>query len=196
MVTINIVGAAGAALFAQITLKNYLETHRLIGAVLLVEQTWVVIAYLIRRRARVTSHRLNDWLLAFGGTFAGVLFRPSGAHPQWGIDAGLSLQLAGLVICVLSFTFLGRSFGFVAADRGLTRRGPYAIVRHPIYASYFVIQLGYVLQAISVRNVLVFAIAMGCNVGRALAEERVLAVNERFGAYREKVRWRLLPGLW
>jgi protein-S-isoprenylcysteine O-methyltransferase Ste14 len=76
------------------------------------------------------------------------------------------------------------------------RRGPYAIVRHPIYASYLVLQFGYLLQSISVRNALVMLFASGCNVGRALAEDRVLATNEQYDSYRGKVRWRLIPGIW
>ena len=59
-------------------------THSLIGAVFLAEELWVVVAYLIRRPARVVSQRPVDWLLAFGGTFGGVLLRPTGAHPHWG----------------------------------------------------------------------------------------------------------------
>ncbi|MDQ2729315.1 MAG: hypothetical protein M3Y91_15975 [Actinomycetota bacterium] len=92
--------------------------------------------------------------------------------------------------------FLGRSFGFAAADRGLKRRGPYAIVRHPLYASYVLLQLGYVLQSISVRNVLVMVFVCSCDVGRALAEERLLATSTTYDDYRKKVRWRLIPGLW
>ena len=120
----NLIGAIGAAFFAQATLRVYLQSHRLIGAAFFVEQMWIVVAYLIRRPARSASRRLGDWLLAFGGTFAGVLFRPDGAHPQWGLTAGLAVQLVGLAICVTSFLALGRSFGFVAADRGLVRRRP------------------------------------------------------------------------
>jgi protein-S-isoprenylcysteine O-methyltransferase Ste14 len=142
------------------------------------------------------SRRSGDWLLAFGGTFGGVLFRPVGAHPQWGVNVGLGFQLVGLAICVLSFLALGRSFGFAAADRGLVRRGPYAVVRHPIYASYVLLQSGYLLQSISVRNALVMLFATSCNIGRALAEDRLLATNEQYGAYRAQVRWRLLPGVW
>lgn len=40
-------------------------------------------------------------------------------------------------------------FGFVAADRGLKTRGPYAVVRHPMYASYLLLQSGYVLRSLS-----------------------------------------------
>ncbi len=192
----NLVGAAGAAYFAEATLRAYLQTGRPLGAILFAEQMWVVIAYLIRRPARLVSLRWGDWALAFGGTFAGVLFRPVGAHPHWGITTGLILQLVGLAICVASFLTLGRSFGFVAADRGLVRTGPYAVVRHPIYASYLLLQLGYVLQSISLRNALVMLVASGCNVGRALAEDRVLATNDEYSAYRLQVRWRLIPGVW
>ena len=138
----NLVGAAGAAVFADATLRAYLQTHRLLGVAFFAEQMWVVIAYLIRRPARTVSRRWGDWVLAFGGTFGGVLFRPVGAHPQWGVSVGLVLQLVGLVICVASFLALGRSFGFVAADRGLVRRGPYAVVRHPIYAPTSFFSLG------------------------------------------------------
>ena len=192
----NLIGAIGAAFFAQATLRVYLQTHRLIGGAFFVEQMWVVVAYLIRRPARAVSRRLGDWLLAFGGTFGGVLFRPVGEHPQWGLTAGLVVQLLGLTLCVTSFLALGRSFGFVAADRGLVRRGPYSIVRHPIYASYVLLQFGYLLQSISLRNAVVMLFASGCNVGRALAEDRVLASNQHYAAYRRQVRWRLIPAIW
>jgi hypothetical protein len=43
----NLIGAGGAALFAVASLRFYLHTHRLIGAAFLVEQTWIVIAYLM-----------------------------------------------------------------------------------------------------------------------------------------------------
>ena len=40
------------------------------------------------------------------------------------------------------------------------------------------------------------ACASGCNVGRALAEDRVLATNELSEPHRRQVRWRLLAGVW
>jgi protein-S-isoprenylcysteine O-methyltransferase Ste14 len=193
---VNLTGAAGAALFARASLLFYLHTHRLIGGLFLLEQAWFVVAFLIRRPDRAVSRRLTSWLVAFGGTFAGVLYRPAGAHPAWGVAAGFALQLAGLVVCIVSLVALGRSFGFVAADRGLKTQGPYAVVRHPVYASYLLIQSGYLMQAMSVRNILVFAVAMGCNIGRLLAEERLLSGSAAYRAYRERVRWRLIPHLW
>ena len=195
-VTLNLVGAAGAALFALATVRYFLRTHALIGAAFVIEQTWIVVAYLVRRPARSVSRRLDDWLLAFAGTFGGVLFRPTTAHPHWGAVAGLVVQIVGLVLCVWALRALGRSFGFAAADRGLVRRGPYAVVRHPVYASYFLLQLGYVLQSPSVRNGVVLGFVTACNVGRALVEERHLAAQSSYAPYRQLVRRRLIPGVW
>lgn len=192
----NLVGAGGAAWFAWAGWDHYHRTHSLIGAGFFVAQLWVVAAYLVRRPASVVSLRTGDWLLAFGGTFGGVLLRPSGLHPHWGVVAGLDLQVIGLLVCLASFVALGRSFGFAAADRGLKRRGPYAVVRHPLYSSYVLLQLGYVLQSISLANVLVMVLVCCCDVGRALAEERLLTGSTGYAEYRAKVRWRLLPGIW
>jgi protein-S-isoprenylcysteine O-methyltransferase Ste14 len=195
-VAANLVGAAGAAYFAAITLQAYFETHRLLGAGFFVEQTVVVVVYLLRRPARDVTRRARDWVLAFGGTFVPVLLRPDGAHPPLGVKLGIAFQVLGLAICLLSFLALGRSFGFAAADRGLVDAGPYAVVRHPIYGAYLLLQCGYVLQTVSLRNVIVFLVASGFNVGRALVEEELLAGNPAHASYCAKVRWRLIPGLW
>ncbi|HWD55851.1 MAG TPA: isoprenylcysteine carboxylmethyltransferase family protein [Acidimicrobiales bacterium] len=192
----NLVGAAGAAYFAAVTLEAYLRTHRLLGVGFFVEQMVVVVVYLVRRPARQVTRRSTDWVLAFGGTFVPVLLRPDGTHPALGVNLGIAFGVLGLAICLWSFLALGRSFGFAAADRGLVRDGPYAVVRHPIYASYLLLQCGYVLQSVSLRNLVVFLMASGFNVGRALVEDELLAGNPAHAAYRGKVRWRLVPGLW
>jgi protein-S-isoprenylcysteine O-methyltransferase Ste14 len=157
---------------------------------------WIVAAYLVRRPADVVTQRAGDWLLAFGGTFGGVLLRPTGVHSHWGIVAGLAVQVIGLTISMASFAALGRSFGFAAADRGLVQRGPYAVVRHPIYASYFLLLFGYFLQSMSVRNALVVVFVLSCDVGRALVEEHLLVTSSAYAGYRTRVPWKLFPGLW
>ena len=192
----NLVGAGGALLFARAGLLHYLATHSLIGGLFFAEQLWIVVAFVVRRPARAVSQRAFDWMLAFGGTFGGVLFRPDGAHLHGWVEAGFGLQVAGLALCVTSFAALGRSFGFAPADRGLKRQGPYAVVRHPVYASYVLLQGGYVLQSMSVRNALVMVAVCSCNVGHVVSEERFLMEHAPYDDYRTGVRWRLLPGAW
>jgi protein-S-isoprenylcysteine O-methyltransferase Ste14 len=65
-----------------------------------------------------------------------------------------------------------------------------------VYASYLLIQSGYLLQSVSLRNAIVIVLATGCNVGRVLAEERLLARSGEYEGYRDRVRWRLVPGVW
>lgn len=206
-VAVNVTGAVFAAFFAYASLEFVLRTHQLLGAGFLVEQTWFVLAFLIRRPAQAVTRRTSDWLLALGGTFGGTLFRPQGFHPAWGNWTGIVFQVAGLLIGLTAVITLGRSFGMAPADRGLVTRGPYAIVRHPIYISYLLVESGYLLQALSWANAAVAVFTAGCNIGRALAEERLLmasAVSQGAGApaghdypaYRNQVRWRLVPGVW
>jgi protein-S-isoprenylcysteine O-methyltransferase Ste14 len=194
--SVNVLGALIAALFARRYLLFYLSSHRLIGVAFFLQQMWIMTAFLVRRSPRAVSRRIGDWLLAFAGTFGGVLLQPSGVHPRWGLDAGFGVQLVGLAISVVSLLVLGRSFGSVAADRGIVHRGPYAIVRHPLYSGYLFIQFGYVLQSLSWWNVIVVLFVTGCNVGRALVEERLLATSGEYEAYQRRVRWRLLPRIW
>src|SRR5258708_11673401 len=116
---VNLAGAASAALFARASLQFSLQTQRLIGVAFLAEQAWFVIAFLIRRPARSVATTGGPWLLAAGGSFGGLLMRPSGAHPAWGVTAGLALQLLGLVIAVAALGTLGRAVGFLGPCRGL-----------------------------------------------------------------------------
>ena len=189
-------GALIAALFARRYLLLYISSHRLIGVAFFFQQMWIMSAFVARRSPFAVSRRARDWLLAYGGTFGGVLLQPIPAHSHWGIDAGLAVQLVGLLVSVASLFVLGRSFGSVAANRGLVHRGPYAVVRHPLYAGYFLIQIGYVLYSLSWWNVFVVLFVTGCNVGRALVEERLLEVSGEYGEYQREVRWRLFPRIW
>ncbi len=192
----NIIGAASAAVFAYSSLHFYMQSHRPIGIVFSVQQTLVAVAYLIRRPARRVTRRLDDWCLAFTGTFIGVLLRSDGEHPAWGIWAGTVLQLVGVAVVVACILTLGRSFGFAAADRGVVTRGAFSVVRHPMYASYLMLESGYLLQSLSVRNAAIVVIGTLCNGGRALAEERLLATNRDYVAYCRRVRRRVIPGVW
>jgi protein-S-isoprenylcysteine O-methyltransferase Ste14 len=193
-VGVDLVGAVVVLLFARATVRYYLDTHRLIGAVFIVQQVAVAVAFLVRRRASSVSGRPLDWATALGGSFGGFLLRPGGL--EVGSDLGLMLQVAGLICWTLAFVTLGRSFGLVAADRGVVTRGPYRLVRHPLYASYMVTQLGYLFQSASAWNLAVLGLVWSCQAARSVAEERLLTTTRPYQEYRSLVRWRLIPGIW
>lgn len=111
-------------------------------------------------------------------------------------EVGSALVLAGALLSALSLVTLGRLFGVRPALRGLATRGPYALVRHPMYLSYLVADVGYLLREWRPESLLLVAAGWVALVIRILAEERVLAAHPRWPAYRAAVRYRLIPGLW
>jgi protein-S-isoprenylcysteine O-methyltransferase Ste14 len=191
----NLAGAALAAYLLLPNLRFFVSTGRMIGLVFVIQQVWVAVVFLTRRPPRTVSRRALDWLAAYAGWLTSFLVRPGNYHPGWGVAVGLWVQVLGLVLWAWAFARLGRSYGIVPADRGLVTRGPYAVVRHPLYTAYIIGGIGYLMQSPSVRNVLVESIAVSWQLVRIRAEERHLD-GPRYANYRGRVRWRLCPGLW
>jgi protein-S-isoprenylcysteine O-methyltransferase Ste14 len=102
--------------------------------------------------------------------------------------AGLAMQIAGKLA-------LWRSFGLVPANRGVRTRGPYRFLRHPIYAGYTLIHIGFLLGFPSLPNALLYATLFAVEVVRLLREEAVLNRDPDYRAYAARVRYRLLPGV-
>lgn len=75
--------------------------------------------------------------------------------------------------------------------------GPYALVRHPMYAFALPIFLGAPLVAGSLWGLVVAPIAMAAVGWRALGEERALMSElPGYEDYARRVRWRFAPGVW
>jgi protein-S-isoprenylcysteine O-methyltransferase Ste14 len=120
-----------------------------------------------------------------------LLARPvEGGLPQLPLEV---LQLVGLAVAIVSLGTLGRSFGLVAANRGVKTRGPYGFVRHPAYTGYLITYLAYVAENPSLRNVALLCLSTAFQLVRIREEERVLSADEGYRAYRGSVRYRLVP---
>lgn len=160
-----------------------------------IEQALLVGIFLTRRRSIATSTRPFDWVIAAGGWLS-LLARPADSPGSFAADMGIGLQSIGLVLTIVGFAYLGRSFGVVAANRGLKVGGPYRFVRHPIYLSHTMTTTGFVLANFSPWNLAVLLTLTICQVLRMDAEERVLRESGPYAEYAQRVRWRLVPGLY
>jgi protein-S-isoprenylcysteine O-methyltransferase Ste14 len=116
-------------------------------------------------------------------------------EPVW-ITGGLVLVTLAACLSCASLVTLGQRFGIRPALRNLVTRGPYRIVRHPIYLSYVLADIGYNLQGWNSGTVLMVLAGWASLIYRIRAEERVLAQDAGWASYAGTVRSRLLPGLW
>ncbi len=166
------------------------------GLGLMLQEGLVAVLLLARRRTTRSARDPRAWLATGIGSFGMLLARPAAhavgaAEPLW-----MAMQLAGVVVAVLSLLSLGRSFGLVAAHRGIKTGGAYRVVRHPVYAGYLLGHLGYVLENLSLRNLGVLVVVWACQLLRMRQEERFLAADPAYVAYQARVRWRLIPFLY
>ncbi len=106
------------------------------------------------------------------------------------VAVAASMMTTGLLISLLAKAFLRRSFGIVAASRGVRRGGPYQLVRHPMYSGYVVTQMGFLLLNPSLWNAAVYALAWTTLVMRIGEEEKFLSQDI---AYRGLSGGRALP---
>jgi len=148
--------------------------------------------------ARVPAHR--DWhptaiLCSLGATyyFLGIKLAP-GAQLAFEFF-GVALQIAGLAWQIYAKLSLRLSFGLLPANRGIVTDGAYRFMRHPMYVGYFVAHMGFLLTNFGLQNLLVFAGLYGLQVVRIIREERLLSEDPAYSAYRTRVRYRVLPGI-
>ena len=114
------------------------------------------------------------------------------AWPQ----GGLVLVTFAAVFSVVCLLTIGKRFGVRPALRGLVTRGPYRVVRHPLYLSYVIAHIGFNLQVWNVATLSLVLLGWAAMVCRIRAEERVLSRDPGWTAYVGLVRYRLIPGLW
>jgi protein-S-isoprenylcysteine O-methyltransferase Ste14 len=114
---------------------------------------------------------------------------------------GLAVFFAGWTIITLSF----RANAFAAPvvkhqeDRHQTvvTTGPYAIVRHPMYAGGVLVMIGMPLWLESSAAAVASAAPIATIVVRIVIEERFLQRElPGYDAYTRKVRYRLIPFIW
>ncbi|HEV7441017.1 MAG TPA: isoprenylcysteine carboxylmethyltransferase family protein [Steroidobacteraceae bacterium] len=85
----------------------------------------------------------------------------------------------------------------VAKDQKVIATGPYAVVRHPMYAGALLYLLGTPLALGSYWGLVVFGAVLPLLLWRLFDEERFLCRNlPGYAEYRKRVRHRLVPFVW
>jgi protein-S-isoprenylcysteine O-methyltransferase Ste14 len=163
----------------------------------------VVVLFIVRRR-RIEGQRatLGPGLVALLGTFLlnVVAYLPvDDTTSTESLLASSGVVIVGTLFTIWSLTTLGRCFGLFPEVRGLVLRGPYRLVRHPVYLGEAISAVGLLLAKPHPLIVLTFLAFVGLQYWRTVYEERALtaAFPEDYPAYKQRVA-RLIPGwrLW
>jgi protein-S-isoprenylcysteine O-methyltransferase Ste14 len=153
---------------------------------------------------KVTAQKIIMSIASVG--FVGLLVVPALDHRfAWSqMSPNAALTGDGLIaIGWLAIFFVFRENSFtsstieVAEDQKVISTGPYARVRHPMYAGALVMLLGTPIALGSWWGVLVLVAMLPVLIWRVFDEEALLARNlPGYVEYLETVRYRLIPGVW
>jgi len=119
--------------------------------------------------------------------------------PLWAVVAGDVLVIVGFYFIFLVYrenTFTSATIE-VAPGQTVISTGPYAIVRHPMYASALLYLGGTPLALGSYWGLVPFAALLPFLMWRLFDEEKFLSETlPGYVEYQRKVRHRLVPGIW
>jgi protein-S-isoprenylcysteine O-methyltransferase Ste14 len=185
-----------AVLVWNVARQWWADTGRITLLLLLISESFTLTLVLFARRAMVRDMSPVAIAATIYAMFFFVFLGYDGTRhlaPEW---LCASLQLIGMAWQFIAKATLGRYFGLLPAARGLVTRGPYRMVRHPIYLGYLVAHVGFLFGSFSWSNLLVLVALYLAQVVRVLREEAMLADGElrtAYADYRIAVRHRLVP---
>jgi protein-S-isoprenylcysteine O-methyltransferase Ste14 len=157
-----------------------------------------IVMFTVRYVPQRGSPGLYPRFAAIAGTFSSLgflLLPPQELSPALYL-VSLLLLTAGTIFAIYSMLVLGRSISLVPEARRLVTRGPYALVRHPLYLGEMVAIAGVALQHLSVWALLLLCFAWAFQFQRMRYEERVLFQSfPEYADYMARTA-RLLPGVY
>ncbi|OGM21661.1 hypothetical protein A2714_02170 [Candidatus Woesebacteria bacterium RIFCSPHIGHO2_01_FULL_38_9] len=184
----NILATIIWILFASFRLRVSVENGNLLSF-LLALQSGIIAYFLLMRRKASKSSQLSQQAFAWFGAIAPLLIRVD----EGCSTIGIYFAFAGTIFTTWALLTLGRSFGIAPADRGLVQKGPYKIVRHPMYAGELLVLFGGAISCFSTKNILVFFTLFLTFYLRIRWEEKIITGYE---AFKKRVPWRLIPKIW
>jgi len=163
-----------------------------------------IAAFLTHEPPRTRDGRLVVSCAAVAASFllAGLaLLVPRGpefGHPSTQVvGVALVMTLVGVALAVVSAHSLGASFSFGPEGRALMVRGPYRLVRHPIYLAELLMIVGVTVVNPRLVPILGALCVAGLQLVRIRAEERLLrSTFPGFARYATVTRHRLIPFVW
>jgi protein-S-isoprenylcysteine O-methyltransferase Ste14 len=150
------------------------------------------------------AQKLIMWCVSVG--FVALLVVPALDHRSGWSTVPPGVVVAADVLVLVGFAFIVRVYREntftsatieIAENQNVVSTGPYAIVRHPMYAGGFLYLAATPLALGSYWGLVPIAAMTPFLIWRLLDEERMLAANlSGYAEYQRRVRYRLVPFVW
>jgi len=170
--------------------RAYISTSRPSLLFYIILNSIFLVFAIIRKPAKDVDVNFLPWLFALGGTLLPLLLFPDGNEDLY---LGMLIQIYGIVMAIASGMSLNRALGMVAANRGIKTNGIYRLVRHPLYFSYAISMIGFIVNNFNAYNVFVLIIHIGFQIQRIKYEERLLSKDGKYKTYMSSVKYRMFP---
>jgi protein-S-isoprenylcysteine O-methyltransferase Ste14 len=167
------------------------------SAVLFIPHTFLIGILAIIRRPEKKSAKIFSQasLVALCATLIPIGFNVSHMSIAPLYIGGITLQIFAQCFVIYSILNLGKSFGVIPGNRNIVLKGPYRLVRHPIYSGYIFAFTGFLIAHLSLYNIQILCSHVIFQFIRILYEEEILKEDETYRIYQKRVVWRLIPGI-
>ena len=186
-------GAAALSFVGQDLARG--RGHDLVSATVLALNATVGVLFLVRHPSKKSASLHEHLACAASVPLSALALALAPAAATWPVAARILFACAGGA-AILALIALGRSFAVLPSVRRVVRRGPFQIVRHPIYGCELCMVMVCAGVSDHAYRLLAPILAVVLVVVRIRIEERLLEGEADYRGYRQRVRWRLLPGVW
>jgi protein-S-isoprenylcysteine O-methyltransferase Ste14 len=125
----------------------------------------------------------------------GVLFKMGQPFDSWSFYLKL-IFLTGICAALISSFSLGKNFSIFPSVREISKKGPYQLVRHPIYSSELLLTSCCVFGNMNQISIVLLLFFVSFLLLRINQEEKLLENTSEYKKYQEMVKWKLIPGIW
>jgi protein-S-isoprenylcysteine O-methyltransferase Ste14 len=165
----------------------------------------IALIYVVRRPPRLGRHDPIAFVVSMYASFVLLAYRPVAklldfqpelTHSPTELMLSNLMVIAGVGLSVYSLLYLRFNFSILPEARELITRGPYRVVRHPIYLGEILSGGGLVLAMPHWFFLLLLVTFVAAQLFRTGIEEAILRkAFPDYDGFARRTRYRLIPGL-
>lgn len=156
-----------------------------------------VLFIVIKYPVKDISEKIFGHFVAISTTLHIFLFDYTIVQKGFLFNIGSIIFVTGCSLCLFAILSLNRSFSILPTYRGFIQtKYIYQYIRHPIYASYIIINSGFILCYPSIRNVVILIVGVILFVLRIEYEEELLNKYDSYREYKKSTKYKLLPNIY